>query len=236
MLSSFLKEPDLSAFGKIKNILLVDASVIRQDGKKQEQQVDVILRITPKTFCLYDTDDNKISFVQLLKKAEKKHQEMIDIYGFCKCRAKKAFVRVIAKKLPKGQAEKSRKRKKKTASRKQKQITGETLFCAGWMIVITSLGIEYYGEEILHLYRSHRQVELLLKRLKQNFSITTLKAGGTKYAETEILLWLILWVISEQRSFLAECFLKEKNETADYSVYEKYKVAFLQIREILCLS
>ena len=104
------------------------------------------------------------------------------------------------------------------------------------MVVITSLGTEYCGEEILHLYRSRWQVELLLKRFKQNFSITTLKAGNINYAETEVLLWLIIWVISEQQSFLAECFLKEKNEMADYSVYEKCKLAFLQIREILCLS
>ena len=31
----------------------------------QEHQADVILRITPKNFCLYDTDGNKISLVQL---------------------------------------------------------------------------------------------------------------------------------------------------------------------------
>ena len=33
----------------------------------QEHQADVILRITPKNFCLYDTDGNKIYLVQLLK-------------------------------------------------------------------------------------------------------------------------------------------------------------------------
>lgn len=293
MLSSFLKEPDISAYGKIKNVLLVDASVIRQDGKKQEQQrihtcyslnknriceikvtdqhtaeslrhfsftkddlimadagygtannyiyaqeqqADVILRITPKNFCLYDADGNKISFIEKLKEAEKNHTEIMDISGFCKYKTKTAFVRMIAEKLPEEQAEKSRKRKKKTASRKQNQITEETLFCAGWMVVITSLGTEYCGEEILHLYRSRWQVELLFKRFKQNFSITTLKAGNINYVETEVLLWLIIWVISEQQSFLAECFLKEKNEMADYSVYEKCKLAFLQIREILCLS
>ena len=76
----------------------------------------------------------------------------------------------------------------------------------------------------------------MFKRFKQNFSITTLKAGSIKYAETEVLLWLIILVISERQSFLAECFLKEKNEIADYSVYEKSKLAFLQIREILFLS
>ena len=236
MLSSFLPGPDMSVYGKMKNVLLVDASVIRQDGKKQEQQADVILRITPKTFCLYDADRNKIPLVQLLKKAEKNHQEIIDIYGFCQYRTKKAFVRVIAGKLPEEQAEKSRKRKKRTASRKQNQITEETLFCAGWIVVITSLGTEYCGEEILHLYRSRWQMELLFKRFKQNFSITTLKAGNTNYAETEVLLGLIIWGISERQSFLVECFLKEKNETADDSVYEKCKVTFLQIKEILCLS
>ncbi len=236
ILSSFLPGPDMSVYGKMKNVLLVDASVIRQDGKKQEQQADVILRITPKTFCLYDADRNKIPLVQLLKKAEKNHQEIIDIYGFCQYRTKKAFVRVIAGKLPEEQAEKSRKRKKRTASRKQNQITEETLFCVGWIVVITSLGTEYCGEEILHLYRSRWQVELLFKRFKQNFSITTLKAGNTNYAATEVLLGFIIWVISERQSFLVECFLKEKNETADDSVYEKCKVTFLQIKEILCLS
>ena len=293
MLSSFLPQADISAFGKVKNVLLVDASVVRQNGKKQEQQrihtcyslnknrmyeikvtdkhtaeslthfslkkddlviadagygtahnyiyaqeqqADVILRITPKNFCLYDADNNKISLVQLLKKAEENHKEMIDIFRYCKYRTKTAFVRIIAEKLPKEEAEKARKRKKSTASRKQNQITEDTLFCAGWIVVITSLGIEYCGEEILHLYRSRWQVELLFKRFKQNFSITTLKAGSTNYAETEVLLWLIIWVISERQSFLAECFLAEKRETENYSVYDKCKVAFLQITEILCLS
>ena len=138
--------------------------------------------------------------------------------------------------MPEEKAEQSRRRKKKTASRKQHKITQETLFCAGWIVVITSLGIEYCAEEILYLYRSRWQVELLFKRFKQNFSITTLKAGSTSYAETEVLLWLITWIISERQSFLAECFLAEKNKTITYSVYEKCKITFSQIKDILRLS
>lgn len=38
MLSSFIPGPDISAYGKIKNVLLIDASVVRQNGKNQEQQ------------------------------------------------------------------------------------------------------------------------------------------------------------------------------------------------------
>ena len=67
----------------------------------------------------------------------------------------------------------------------------ETLLSAGWVMAITSLGAEYSGEEIMYLYRSRWQVELLFKRFKQNFSIQTIKADSAAYAETETLLWLI---------------------------------------------
>lgn len=212
MLSSvFSFKADISAFGKIKTVLLVDASTVTQEGQKQEQQrihlcyslnqnrmqqikvtdkhtaeslehfslrkddliladagygsahnyiyareqqADVILRITPKNFCLYDSDGIKLPLVPLLQEAEEKQMEMIDISGFCNYGKKSAFVRVIAQKLPKEQAEKARQRKKRKVSKNQYRITEETLFCAGWMVVITSLGIEYSGEEILYLYKS----------------------------------------------------------------------------------
>ena len=208
LLSSFLPfQADTSAWKGRKNVLLVDASVIRQEGKQQEQQrihlcyslndnriqqvkvtdqhtaeslthfsigkedlvmadagygtarnyiyaqeqqADVILRITPKCFCLYDADENKISILSLLKEAEEKQKEIVDVFGFCKYKTTSAFVRVIAQKLPKEKAKKSRKRKKEKASKNQHKITEETLFCAEWIVVITSFGLEYSGEEILY--------------------------------------------------------------------------------------
>ena len=231
LLSAFLPATDISAFDGVKNVLLVDASVIRQNGKQQHQQrihlcyslnenrmkqvkvsdqhtaeslahfsmkkgdlvmadagygtaqnfiyaqeqgADVILRITPKNFCLYDAQGEKISLTALMKEAEEKHREWIDVSGYCKYKGKTGFVRVIAHRLPDGQAAKARKRKIRKASKNQRQSQAETLFSAGWITVVTSLGAEYSGEEILHLYRSRWQVELLFKRFKQNFSIHTL--------------------------------------------------------------
>lgn len=292
LLSSLLSSADSSAFAGVKNVLLVDASVIRQDGKQQNQQrihlcyslnenrmkqvkisdphtaeslvhfsmqkgdlvmadagygtaqnfiyaqqqgADVILRITPKNFCLYEADGKKISLTALLQEAQEKHMEWVDVFGFCKYKGKTGFVRVIAHKLTADQAAKARKRKTKKASKNQHRIGAETLLCAGWITVITSLGAEYCGEEILHLYRSRWQVELLFKRFKQNFSIHTIKAGSSAYAETEILLWLILWTIAERQSFQADCFLMQKWETS-YSTYEECKISFLQITEVVRLS
>lgn len=149
--------------------------------------------------------------------------------------AKSAFVRVIANRLPEEQAEKARKRTKRRASKKQRKIRQDTLFCAGWIVLITSLGAEYSGEEIVYLYKSRWQVELLFKRFKQNFSVTALKAGGAAYAETEALLWLVIWTVVERQAFLAECFLAEKEECV-CSPYTLSKISFLQITEALRLS
>jgi len=295
MLSGLFSHPAGSLPDGVKNVLLVDASIIRQTGIRQEQerihlcyslnqnrmkqikvtdhhtaeslshftfekgdlvmadagygtaqnyiyaqeqQADVILRVTPKTFCLYDADGEKTSLVSMLKQAEEQGERMMDVFGFCRYKSKTGFVRVVAQKLPEGQAEKSRKRKRRKASKNQKTITQDTLFCAGYVVVITTLGAEYSGEEILHLYRSRWQVELLFKRFKRNFSITVEKAGSKQYAETMILLQLIIWVIAERQAFLCECYLKEKTEEEKtvYSTYENCRIAFEQIKTILCLS
>ena len=76
----------------------------------QEHQADVILRITPKNFCLYGTDGYKISLVQLLKEAEKRQEKMVDVFGFCKYRTKTA----------RRTGRKSKEAKKKDSSKKTK--------------------------------------------------------------------------------------------------------------------
>lgn len=204
----------------------------------QEHQADVILRVTPKHFCLYKEDGEKISLISLLKQAEDNRIGTVDVFGFCRYKNQTGFVRVIAQKLPPEQRKKSQKRKKRKASKNQRKITEDTLLCAGYVVVITSLGAEYSGEEILHLYRSRWQVELLIKRFKQSFSITTIKAGSTRYAETRILLQLIIWILAEHQAFACERYLREKDEKEHrvYSIYENSRIAFIQIKTILCLE
>ena len=292
MLSSLLPAVDASCFAGVKQVLLVDTSVIRQQGKQQEQQrihlcyslnenrikqvkvsdqhtaeslthfsmgsgdliladagygtaqnyiyaqsqgADVILRITPKNFLLYDANGTKISLIAKLEEAEKKQMEWIDLFGLCKYKKENGFVRVIAHKLPVDKAAQARKRKIRKASKNQYRIGTQTLLCAGWVVVITSLDARYCGEEILHLYTSRWQVELLFKRFKQNFSIHTIKVGGKAYAETETLLWLILWTIVECQAFQAERFLTEKRQVS-YTTYEECKISFIQVISSLCLS
>ncbi len=66
----------------------------------QDRQADVIVRITPKNFCLYNEDNEKISLVSLLKQAQERGNGTVDVFGFCKYKNRTRFVRVIAQKLP----------------------------------------------------------------------------------------------------------------------------------------
>lgn len=204
----------------------------------REQQADVIIRITPAKFCLYDADGKRISLISILEGMEKDNKKSIDdVFGWCRYGNKTQFVRIVMKKLPKAQAEKARKRKRRIASKKQYHMKEETLLSAGYVVVMTSLGAEYDVEEIPAIYANRWQVELFFKRFKQSFSITTTKAGSTNYAHVLILLYLIIWVIAERQSFLCECYLIQKgeSETELYSVYESCMIAFLRVKTILCL-
>lgn len=279
-----------------KNVLLIDASLIRQQGKQQYQQrihtcyslnqnriqqiritdyhiaesfrtfsfqkedliladagygragnyayameqgCDVIIRITPNHICFTDADGEKINIYSLLKEAEQKKEKSVEKFIFCMYEGKKYPVRLIAQELPKEQAEKARKRKEKKAQKNQQNLKEETLFYGKYIILITSLGVEYDREEILYIYRSRWQVELLFKRFKQNLKIQTLRAGTEAYGETVVLLWMLIWIITEKQVFLTEQFLKKKREEQEkisYSCWELCRVAFSQIKEILCMS
>ena len=79
----------------------------------------------------------------------------------------------------------------------------------------------------------------MFKRLKQNLKIKTLRAGTEAYGETVVLLWILIWIITEKQVFLTEQFLKKKREEQEkisYSCWELCRIAFSQIKEILCMS
>lgn len=67
------------------------------------------------------------------------------------------------------------------------------------------------------------------------YSNHTIKAGSSAYAETEPLLWLMIWTIAERQSFQAECFPAEKYGIS-YSAYKECEISFIQVTDVLRLS
>lgn len=121
----------------------------QNDIYAQEHQADVILRVTPKTFCLYQEDGEKLSLVSLLKQAEENGMGIGEVFGVCKYKNKTGFVRVIIQKLPLEQAEKARKRRKRKVSKKQRKVIQNTRLCAEYIVIIPLLGVEYSDKEVL---------------------------------------------------------------------------------------
>lgn len=224
-----------------EDIVLADAGYgkARNYAYAMEQGCDVILRISPNHISFVDANGEKIDIYAQLKEAKKKKVKTFEWFGFCVYEKKRYPVRLIAQQLPKEQAEKAQRRKMRKAQKNQSILKEETLFYGNYVILMTSLGVEYDQEEILSIYKSRWQIELLFKRFKQNLKITTLQQGSEAYAEAMVLLWMLIWLITEKQVFLSKQFLKKKEEEQKqiiYSNWEMCQVAFCQIKEILCMS
>jgi IS4 transposase len=85
--------------------------------------------------------------------------------------------RVIAQSLTPQAAERARARVRRRASKKQYAVQEDTVFFAGWLIVLTSLPKrEWSLAPVLGLYRARWQIELVIKRMKQVLKLAQLQA------------------------------------------------------------
>lgn len=147
-------------------------------------------------------------------------------------------VRIIASRLPEDKALLAKERKIRSAKKRQtNNIREGTLVYAEWVILMTTLGSEYSAEELLELYRSRWQIELLFKRIKQSFNTSKLPVASLKHSRVLVLLWLILWAMTEQNALAAEAFLLNKEaDLTRYSPWAMHSFMFIQIKmSINCL-
>ncbi len=93
-----------------------------------QKKADVILRISPKRFPLFDAEGNQLDMDSLLKEAEKKKEPILEFFAYCKEGKQWHLVRVVAQRLPKEKAQQAQERKRKKAQKNQSQLQKDTLF------------------------------------------------------------------------------------------------------------
>lgn len=135
--------------------------------------------------------------------------------GFVTNKGKKVWIRLIACRLPEEKILMAQQKKQRKSSKNSTTIKASTLEYAEWTLLVTTLGVEYGKEEILYLYRSRWQVELLFKRIKQNLRIQTVRIGSEAYLISLVYLWLIVWSLVEKQVFLAEKYWIESGKKQD---------------------
>src|SRR5206468_5642154 len=110
-------------------------------------------------------------------------------------------VRLLACSLSPEAAERARQAKRKKASKLQRQLKEQTLFLAGWVLVITSLPVQSWStSQVLALYRARWQTELVYKRMKQVLRLNHLRGIRPETNEASILALLVAWALHEQEA------------------------------------
>jgi hypothetical protein len=184
-----------------------------------ERQADAVLRVTPNHLSLAEDSKGKKE-INMVKKLDTE-KKVIDFTCFVHTEKNKYVpVRIIASRLPEDKLEKAIKRKKRTAQRKRSVLKDKTLIFAGWVILMTTLDESYSALEILNLYRARWQIELLFKRIKQFFKVVRLRKASIQHSKALVLLWLIIWSLTERDVAAAEIRLQEKQEDlSDFSIW-----------------
>ena len=188
---------------------------------------EAILRITPNHVKLINENGEKINMTERLDSGKK----VIDFTCHIQYVKKLIPVRIIASQLPEDKKLEAIKRKKKTSYKNQNKIKPETIEYAKWVIIATSLSKEEYtAEQVLVIYRSRWQIELLFKRIKQHFKVTKIRPSSEKYAKALILLWLIIWALAERQAIAAEQYLIEKK--LDMNRFSTWNLSYLFFHRI----
>ena len=173
-------------------------------------QADALFRVTPNQISLAEDEKGTIK-IDMTKKLDTQ-RNLLDFTCYVHTE-KGAYVpvRMIASRLPEDKALLARERLIRKAKKKQtKNIKEATFVYGGWIILMTTLGSDYSTEDLLTMYRARWQIELLFKRIKQSFAVSKLPAASLSHCKVVVLLWLILWSLTEQHALAMEVYLLDK--------------------------
>lgn len=107
--------------------------------------------------------------------------------------------RLIASPLPPEKAAEARRRARLRHQRKQKPLNENTLFAAGFVLLLTNLSVETWSSQlILILYRLRWQIELCIKRLKSLLEFDHSRAKDPRLVQTYLLAKLLIALLADQ--------------------------------------
>ena len=101
--------------------------------------------------------------------------------------------RLIASPIPPDKLEEVRRRIRLRYQKKRKPLSENTLFAAGFVLLLTNLPEETWsGHLVLTLYRLRWQIELCIKRLKSLLNFDHLRAKDPRVVQTYLLAKLLI--------------------------------------------
>jgi len=176
-------------YGKRQNLVSVDAA-----------QGYSLCRLAPHQCSLEDEEGNSISVLSFLQ-AQPEQQRVCEGSSWARVGNRRVRVRVLGLRLPEEAAAKARARVLLRGRRKRQQVQPQTLFLAGWVILVSTLpAAQWSAVELFWLYRQRWQIELLFKRLKQFLLLVRLNSRHPETVRATILAALVGWMLHEQEA------------------------------------
>jgi hypothetical protein len=122
---------------------------------------DLVVRFTPHNLPLEDEQGKALSVVRWLKGRHAPAGRVCSWPVWIKHGGQRIALRWIALRLSEQQRQAAQRRKKRSAGKKQQQVQPDTLYLAGWVLLVTTLPSEHWSDQqVLRLYQARWHVEL----------------------------------------------------------------------------
>lgn len=166
-----------------------------------QQLAHLIVRCSPSALPLYDRGGNRIEVLTWLKARHAPAGRICSRLLWVQTETLWIPVRLIGLRLtPEQQRKAERRVQKKAGQDKRKAIHPETLYVAGWLLVVTTLPqAQWSAAEVLTLYRSRWHIELLFKRFKQLLRVHRVRCVQMERVRSTLLAFLLAWALQEEQ-------------------------------------
>jgi hypothetical protein len=159
---------------------------------------EVVVRLAVQQVPLLDEHGERLDVVAWLKELACGTQSRAVLFEH---EGQRFSGRLIASALSPEAAERAREKARKKASKQQRTLKEETLFLAGWLLVLSSLPWASWSDaQVLALYRARWQIELVIKRMKQVLKLAQLRGKTAAINEATILALLVCWALQQQEA------------------------------------
>jgi hypothetical protein len=166
-----------------------------------DQCAQIVVRFSPHHLPLEDEQRTSIDVIGWLKGRRAKAGQVCSQQVWINHKGRRVSARCIGLRLSEAQRQKAERRTKRAASKKQYRVRPETLYVAGWILLITTLPKEHWSDvHVLRLYQARWHIELLFKRIKQLLKRQSIRCQTEATAKPTILALLLGWALLEQES------------------------------------
>jgi hypothetical protein len=126
---------------------------------------DVLVRLNPSTLPLYDRQGKRLPVLAAAEHLQ--IGEVLDEPTWIRVAGKERFAgRLVVRRRSAESERAERRRIERKASKKQENVSDQTLQLARYFLVWTTLPTTYAGSDVLEFYRWRWQIELAFKRMK----------------------------------------------------------------------